>query len=144
MKSKYVPDLQQAAATCEANFIKLQRVFPQFSGNDIRELELYHGEQFYGTAQFEVMERFAYTTTIKLAYQIENLPVQLFYIRVYDDAHMAEIVISEQGGQLHGVYPYPNQKMYQKDEKNQLNQLLSEALTQCMAFGIVANSSLQV
>lgn len=144
MKSKYVPDLQQAAATCEANYIKLQRVFPQFLGDETRELELYHGEQFYGTAQFEVAERFSYTTTITLNYQIQNLPAHLFYIRVYDDAHMAEVVITEQGRQLSGVYPYPNQNMYQKDEKNQLNQLLSEALTQCMAFGIVAKSSLQV
>lgn len=144
MRTKYVPDLQQAAATSEANFIKLQRVFPQFSGDETRKLELYHGEQFYGTADFEVLERFTYTTTVKLEYQTRNLPMQRFYIRVYDDAHMAEIVISEEGRQLNGVYPYPNQRMYQKDEKNQLNQLLSEALTQCMAFGIVAKSSLQV
>lgn len=141
---KYVPDLQHAAATSEANFIKLQRIFPNLEEESERMLVLYLQDELVGRAKFTVIERFSYTTTIKLQFKNRQLPEQVFFIRVYSDANMAEVVISEEGRQLDGVYGYPNQNMYQKDEKNQLNQLLSEALTQCMANGVLAIEALQV
>lgn len=143
VSQKYVPDLQNAAAVCEANYIKIQRIFPSRFDEDELSLELHNGRQQVGCADFIVLERFSYTTTIELRYQCQLLPENVFHIRIYDDALMAEVVLGEQGRQLNGVYPYPNNKMYQKDEKYQLNQMLSEALTHCMTHGMMAKSSLQ-
>ncbi len=137
MKPRYVPNLQDAAAVCTANFIKLQRLFPDNTVGSSREIDLVRGSTSLGSASFRVMERFPFTTTITFNYQCHVLiEPQAFHVRIYDDACMAEVVLSEAGQQLAGVYPYPNQKMYHQDEKHQLNRMLSEALGVCIAQGI--------
>lgn len=144
MMKRYVPDLQDAAAICGSNFIKIQRIFSTRFDEDEMELELHNGRQSIGHAHFIVRERFSYTTSIEFRYQCHMLPEQKFFIRIYDDALMAEVVLSEQGKQFDGVYPYPNHQMYQKDEKIQLNRLLSEALTHCMTHGMVTSECLPI
>lgn len=137
MKPRYIPNLQDSAAVCTANFIKLQRLFPDNTLGSSRAIRLVRGERSIGTASFRVIERFPFTTTVAFNYQCHTLiEPQQFHVRIYDDACMAEVVLSKAGHQLEGVYPYPNQKMYHQDEKHQLNRMLGEALGVCMTLGI--------
>ena len=137
MKPKYVPDLQDAAAVTTANFIKLQRLFPEVALGKEKRIALVRNDTIIGSASFQVIERFSYTTSLLFHYQCHVLLApQTFHVRVYDDACMAEVVLTESGRQLDGVYPYPNQNMYHQDEKQQLNRMLSEALSVCLSHGI--------
>jgi len=64
-------------------------------------------------------------------------------VRVYHDARMAEVVSAGASRHLLGRYPYPNQAMYQPDEKSQLNLFLGEWLSHCLACGHEAEPILQ-
>jgi uncharacterized protein YqiB (DUF1249 family) len=137
VKPRYVPDLQDAAAVTTANFIKLQRLFPVSAQGQEKVISLVQQDKVIGSASFQVLERFSYTTTLLFHYRCHVLlSPQEYHVRVYDDACMAEVVLSESGRQLSGVYPYPNQNMYHQDEKQQLNRMLSEALSVCLSHGI--------
>lgn len=160
MKPRYVPDLQDAAAVATANYIRLQRLFPEScqpgrvtrqavgkgvgQGEDQgagleKTYQLVQQDRVIGQASFQLLECFAFTATLNFHYACQVLQSpQSYHVRVYQDACMAEVVLSETGRQLHGVYPYPNQKMYQTDEKQQLNRLLSEALSHCLSHGVAA------
>ncbi len=64
-------------------------------------------------------------------------------VRLYHDAGLAEVVVSPGSGQSHygqwlPRYDYPNVRMYQRDEKSQLNQFLGELLAICLSQGRVA------
>lgn len=120
-----------------ANFIKLQRLFPEVALGKEKTIKLVRNDKTIGSASFEVIERFSYTTSLLFHYRCHVLLApQTYHVRVYDDACMAEVVLTESGRQLDGVYPYPNQNMYHQDEKQQLNRMLSEALGVCLAFGV--------
>lgn len=58
-------------------------------------------------------------------------------IRMYHDARMAEVISSQDIMQVQPRYDYPNQKMHQKDEKQQINQFLNEWLHLCLEHGQV-------
>jgi hypothetical protein len=49
-------------------------------------------------------------------------------VRMYHDARVAEVVDCSGYGRFEPEYRYPNQRMLQRDEKRQINQLLGEWL----------------
>lgn len=58
-------------------------------------------------------------------------------IRLYHDACMAEVISSQDIHQVKPRYDYPNKRMLQQDEKQQINQFLNEWLHLCLAHGQV-------
>lgn len=51
-----------------------------------------------------------------------------FHVRLYDDACVADVIRYQAERRLRGRYPYPNERMYQPDEKRQSNLLLHDWL----------------
>jgi len=58
-------------------------------------------------------------------------------IRLYHDAKMAEVISSQDISWVKPRYDYPNDKMHQQDEKQQINQFLNEWLHLCLRLGQV-------
>ena len=58
-------------------------------------------------------------------------------IRLYHDAQMAEVISSQGIFQVKPRYDYPNKKMHQQDDKQQINQFLNEWLHLCLEHGQV-------
>ena len=137
MKRKYVPDLKSLQALGEGNYVRLLRLLPDLDQCDRREFQLVH-EGHRARVCLEVEERFAYTTTVVVSHRYDNASVWLeaprLVVRLYHDARVAE-VIGMRRRQLSGVYPYPNRKMHQPDEKNQLNTYLHEWISHCLRHG---------
>ncbi len=139
MNRRYVPDLPEQNALCEANYLRLEKLLGGLQ-------ESHYGFRWEGhhhepvQVRVEIIERFKFTTTLNLIKQNPSLPkpmdrVQLT-IRMYHDARMAEVVTWDSGRQLSGVYPYPNDQMYQIDEKAQANVYLGEWLAHLLRHGV--------
>lgn len=143
MKSKrYSMDLPAHMAECDANFLRLNKLFPALEDADratiVVELK---GSRF--EVRLEVIERSPYTTLIRLT-QHPEIPWShkaSLTIRLYHDARSAEVV--EFQGKRHflkAVYDYPNVDMRHPDEKAQINRFLGEYLSICLAHGVAAET----
>ncbi|WP_189613589.1 DUF1249 domain-containing protein [Saccharospirillum salsuginis] len=139
MNRRYVPDLPEQNALSEANFLRLEKLLGGLKNS-------HYDFQWFGRnnepvqVHAEIIERFKFTSTVNLIKQNSALPkpmdrVQLT-IRMYHDARMAEVVTWDSGRQLSGVYPYPNDRMYQIDEKAQANVFLGEWLAHLLRHGV--------
>jgi uncharacterized protein YqiB (DUF1249 family) len=137
---KYIPDLTKHAALCEANYVRLQRLLNCAEDSEFQFCWVdKHCNQI--DVDIVVVERFRYTTTIQLTKTLHGVPAPMncveLTVRIYDDARMAEVVTLSQGRQLAGVYRYPNDQMYQIDEKAQANHYLAEWLSHLLNNGAV-------
>ena len=130
--SRYSVDLVDLHSLCEANYLRLLRLFPDYEHANRRVV-------LAGAArvELEVSERSRYTTMLHLLQYTPGLPQGLlrFDLRLYHDAHMAEVVAWQRNRQIPGRYPYPNPEMFQRDEKRQQNHYLAELLAFCLAEG---------
>lgn len=140
---RYLPDLTKHAALCEANFVRLERLLQDMSEPHYQFCWLdAHDHRI--DVEIDIIERFKYTTTLQLSKTLHNVPAPMdsveLTVRLYSDARMAEVVTLSQGKQLAGIYRYPNDKMYQIDEKEQANHYLAEWLSHLLAHGTVPNT----
>ncbi|WP_320825722.1 DUF1249 domain-containing protein [Reinekea sp.] len=137
---KYVPDIAQHALLCEANYLRLERLLQDQSDAQYQFSWQENGGNRVDV-DIQVTERFKYTTTLKLLKQAHSFPAPMdtveLTVRMYSDARMAEVVGVSQGQQLAGVYRYPNEQMYQIDEKQQVNRYLAEWLGHLLTHGTV-------
>jgi uncharacterized protein YqiB (DUF1249 family) len=141
MRSKrYKMDLPAHMAECDANYLRLKKLFPDVGEADSASI----GVDFNGArleVRLEVLERGPYTTLVKLSQQ-PDVPFSRkasLTIRLYHDARSAEVV--EYQGRKHflrAVYEYPNTDMRQPDEKAQINRFLGEYLSFCLTHGVAA------
>ena len=137
MKRKYIPDLRKQMAQCEANYMRLMKLMPDLDRVDERCYRVTWPDH-QASLCLEVEERFTYTTTLKVTPQHDHdspwLGSTQLVVRLYHDANTAEVVCTRRK-QLSGVYSYPNKRMRQPDEKNQINEYLGEWLTHCLSHG---------
>jgi uncharacterized protein YqiB (DUF1249 family) len=153
MKAKYVPDLTRQIAICEANYIRVLKLLPNFDESDQRDFMVETFKQKY-LMNIEVLERFKYTSTLQITQQrvgdddanqsansdyLADVFSTKLLVRLYHDAKLAEVVSPHTHAQFKGKYPYPNDEMYQVDEKMQLNDYLAQWLSHCLINGYVAN-----
>lgn len=143
VKARYKVDLSRQLAECEANYLRLRKLMPE-------------GEEGNGTEQWQfavagggprshtrirVLERSRYTTTVQIKQADTGdqpdawLRAPQLTVRLYHDAQLAEVLAWERHRRLHPRYDYPNQAMYQQDEKAQLNRFLGEWLGLCLEQG---------
>lgn len=142
LKKKYTVDLAAQMAECEANYARIMQLMPDMAELELRQFVVGVGD---GKQQFRiaVTERCKYTTMVDISRQLlvgeeGSRPwtaAPSFSLRVYHDARMAEVVAFNQHRQLLAKYDYPNDKMYQRDEKFQLNAFLGEWLSYCLKYG---------
>jgi len=138
MRNRYVPDLVQIGALYEANYSRLMRLIRMMGDLEQMAFSLHNGKIYVGQVTIILLESCKYTDTFLLeqtaaAGKWVNNPK--LSVRLYHDAMVAE-VIGRHGRQVvSGVNPYPNNKMHQPDEKNQLNVFLAEWLNFCISYG---------
>jgi uncharacterized protein YqiB (DUF1249 family) len=139
MKVRYKVDLIGYMAECDANYLRLMKLFPDMVNGGERRIGLCHDGEH--VLHLIVREQTAYTTLLELCQGARgggrggwcNLPVLM--LRLYHDARVAEVLSWEGVRQVRPRYDYPNRQMYHQDEKAQWNRFLGEWLSHCLKYG---------
>jgi uncharacterized protein YqiB (DUF1249 family) len=135
-KKPFKLDLVALHAICEANYARFLRLFPEYENCNVRELQV-------GSARIrlEVVERCRYTTIFKIQQNqassrwLGHLNIE---VRAYHDARMLEVGMFQSHRRIAARYQYPNDKMYQQDEKYQQNGFLADWLEHSLQNGRAA------
>jgi uncharacterized protein YqiB (DUF1249 family) len=136
-RKRYRIDLPAHMAECDANYLRLMKLFPRLREDDVSVFAMVLGQHPY-QVRFEVLERGPYTTLIELRHLPEapwNLQPRM-RVRLYHDARSAEVVDYLGARHFRPSYAYPNNRMHLPDEKAQVNRFLSEFLAMCLANGM--------
>ena len=134
---RYSIDLPAHMAECDANYLRLMKLFPSLRDDDVSVFAVVVGDNPY-QVRIEVQERAPYTTLIRLT-QLPKAPWSTrpaLTVRLYHDARSAEVVEYQRGGHFRAVYDYPNSDMRMPDEKAQVNRFLGEFLSLCLRHGV--------
>ena len=124
-------DLTELHALCEANYVRLLRLFPDYQ--QANECRFKLGSRLI---VMTVIERDRHTTTLSIDYHATDLPELMhsnLHLRMYHDVAMAEVVKLRSGRRLESRYDYPNSDMHQPDEKRQQNTFVAELLSLCLS-----------
>lgn len=145
-KERYKVDLPLQMAECEANYMRLTKLVADKSRNEFRFIVARGDHQWLHLLR--VLERSPYTTTLELSrtcvgISSEWLAMPKLTLRMYHDAKLAEVLAWEGHKRLRPRYEYPNQSMYQSDEKYQLNRFLGEWLNLCLEHAFTPDTSFQ-
>ena len=144
-KARYIPDINRLIADYESNYARLLQLLPDNDETCERIFAVTYSNGATVRVCLEVVEVFKYTTTVKLS-QDDGLGHWLakpaMTVRLYHDATVAEVIHYENMRQLRASYGYPNSKMYQSDEKQQLNAYLGEWLIHCLTHGHVIDETI--
>lgn len=142
MQSRYKVDLSTQQAQCEFNYYLLQKVLINLDNQDSWLFDL--GDPQQPSLKISVIDRAPYTTTLHLS-QItkqssekkdsQSLNTVNMTVCMYHDATMAEVVSWNSHRRIRQRYDYPNNNMYQKNEKMQHNLFLTEWLSLCQRNG---------
>lgn len=146
--AKYVPDLRRLIGDCEANYLRFLRLLPMIKNEDdwvfgveakgLNPQDVESLKDALSQVTISVVERSKYTTTISLTQDStvsDWIPKPSITVRLYHDAQVAEVLSFQRRRHIRQSYSYPNDKMYQRDEKAQLNAFLGEWLDFCLASG---------
>lgn len=134
---RYSIDLPAHMAECDANYLRLMKLFPLLPDHDECDFDVVVAPHRY-RVRLRVRERAPYTTLIELS-QLPRAPWSTrpaLVVRLYHDARSAEVVEYQRGGHFRAVYDYPNSDMRQPDEKAQVNRFLGEFLSLCLKHGV--------
>lgn len=144
----YKVDLKNFMARCEANYLRLLRLFPGMATDTERRLGLTTQPQTQ--IVMTVIERAKFTTLLSIEQNTQGLNGQatvesrrwnrppVLKVRVYHDAKLAEVVSCDDAHRVSPNNAYPNKRMLQRDEKAQWNRFLEEWLTMCSKYGYVS------
>ena len=132
-KKPFKLDLQELHAICDANYLRLLRLFPDYETTNARDLTV-------GSARvrLEVVERCRYTTMFRLHQQRADsrwLGALRIEVRAYHDARMLEVGMFQSHRRVAVRYDYPNARMFAQDEKYQQNRFLADWLEHCLENG---------
>lgn len=133
-------------AVCDANYIRLLKLFPDFCQEASRVFALpalgrrdplETGQQVV----LEITETFKYTSTLSIRLSLPDAggnyyrpPTML--VRLYHDASTAEVVSYQNQRDTRNLYPDDEVPRYYPDEKDQINLFLAEWLTLCLDSGL--------
>jgi hypothetical protein len=136
-KRRYKVDLQRHMSECDMNYHRLLRLLPELEEREHWAFAVAMPGFQHASIHIKVVERSVYTTTLdfKRDTGVAWLQAKDLVVRLYHDAASAEVVACRRGRQLESRYSYPNQAMYQEDEKTQLNRFLGEWLCYCLENG---------
>ena len=150
-KRRYVPDLVADMAECDANYIRLSRLFPRMDEDDVLEFGIdsaSHSTSDYSkvgvssdgaVVTMRIERRCPYTTMLKVIVTNEKdkpwIKWPTLDVRVYHDIKSAEVIGFERHRNIKFRYSIPNENMFQPDEKSQINRYFGELLTFCFENG---------
>jgi len=136
-RRKYRIDLPAHMAECDANYLRLMKLFPALRDEDVSVFGVLLGDDAH-PVRLKVLERGPYTTLLELrqAPHAQWNPKPRMQVRLYHDARSAEVVESQGARHFRAVYEYPNQHMHLPDEKAQVNRFLTEFLSLCLRDGV--------
>ena len=126
---RYSPDLKGFIGNCEVNYLRFLRLLPTLDEQQFWSFGLATATDDLSKVTICVVERSKYTVTLRLIQEStlnDWVPPPSITVRLYHDAHMAEVLSFQKNRYIHQRYEYPNQRMYQPDEKAQLNIFLGE------------------
>jgi uncharacterized protein YqiB (DUF1249 family) len=131
--------LNNSTPVHEANYAKLQRVMPTI---ETLEGDLKYSSQSNGHhVEIHILEKTKYTTAFSLTFTHASMrrwvPEIFMKVRTYHDAKVAEVLNFQRHGRFASLYDYPNQNMFQANEKQQINRFFSEWLDHCLNSRLV-------
>jgi uncharacterized protein YqiB (DUF1249 family) len=145
MQRRYPIDLSGNMAVCDANYIRLLKLLPDFALHTTREISLAApGPDTIDSGHLVVMhveECQRYTSSVSIQLHLQGVST-LFYrppvirVRLYHDANTAEVVSYQEQGSFHLRSHPGNGPEFTPDEKQQVNIFLAEWLTLCMQHGL--------
>jgi hypothetical protein len=144
-RKRYSIDLPAHMAECDANYLRIMKLFPNLRENDVSVFGVMIADQT-AEVSIAVLERSPYTTLIKLR-QLPEAPWgtnPMMTVRLYHDARSAEVVEYQRARHFKAVYAYPNDSMRQRDEKVQVNRFLGEFLSYCLTHGVAVHERVLV
>jgi uncharacterized protein len=135
-------DLAARIAVCDANYLRLLKLQPEFS-TGLRRVILLPGvadTQHAHRLEIEVEEHFRYTTTLLLALTVPETVPHWYHaprmrVRLYHDAATAEVLSYQDKSSYKAVYGLDDAPRFNGDEKMQINQFLAEWLSFCHEGG---------
>ncbi|NCP63375.1 MAG: DUF1249 domain-containing protein [Paraglaciecola sp.] len=135
-KTRYVPKLADMHKVCEHNYARVLSLLPDCDTESLSYQFQVNKNLHY---QLKIIDSSRYTSTIEMSQRSAGIddtspdylkPVVV--LRLYHDAQMAEVMSAQHVGALKPSYAYPNNKMYQRNEKEMVNQFLAEWLQFCL------------
>lgn len=135
---RYIPDLQESAAVCEGNYLRLMKLLPELEAGEQHVFLVQQSSGIPSRVVIQVREVHKYTTMLSLLQQGSGprwLTSVCMQVRLYHDANMAEVTQYQGERNFDGRYQYPNPGMRQPDEKVQLNRFLADWLNHCLQYG---------
>lgn len=153
MKKKYRFDIKLMMADCEANYARVCRLLPAVllgfeeknddASRDSLTLEVDLATDKPAELRFSIRERCRFTTTVNIQVRVESFGdlngepgCVNMSVRLYHDVNMAEVIACNKKPNRLASYEYPNESMFQPDEKAQQNRFLSEWLGLCLKHGL--------
>lgn len=135
----YKVNLQDDLAECEANYWRLLKLLPRQRDKMAYDVALPDGSTVRLTLAVE--QQCPYTSIIRIEQSRSEMLGfgQKLEVRAYHDAMLAEVTATQHERRIRPRYPYPNQKMFQQDEKRQQNRFLTELLSHCLKQGLAVN-----
>ena len=159
MKKKYRFDNKAMMVNCELNYLRLSQIMPSVNfkaldraladqhlescpAEDQKRCYIDLGADRLAHLQLMITERCRFTTMVNLHLNIESMSQACqaacvnLSIRLYHDVNMAEVVACNQQPSRLASYKYPNELMFQPDEKEQQNRFLAEWLSLTFKQGL--------
>ncbi|AUM13456.1 DUF1249 domain-containing protein [Ketobacter alkanivorans] len=137
-KKGYTPNLSKLMSDCEINYHRLMRLLPEIDDLEEWRFGVDANTEQLKQVSIHIVERSKYTTTVAVAQESlldDWVPKPTLTVRLYHDAQMAEVLTFQRNRYIRQTYAYPNEKMFQPDEKAQLNVFLGEWLEFCLRSG---------
>ena len=137
MIKRYVPDFPEMMRLSETNFAQLRRLLPRSDEAGASVNYQVNGVSYSIT----IIESTRYTTLVEIrqtAPAVSYWSLPSMSVRLYHDAMVAEVCSTQQIYRFKARYDYPNKKLYQRDEKHQINQFLADWLRFCLSHGAMA------
>lgn len=138
-KRRYVPDLVSDMAECDANYIRMLRLFPNIADEDFLEFGIESTTDDGAIVNIAISERCPYTTMLRVRVTNEEdkpwVKWPMMEVRLYHDVNSAEVVSFQRHRNFQYRYSTPNPHMFQPDEKSQINRFLGELLAFCTEHG---------
>ena len=136
-KSVYRPSIPRWLQLCGRNYHGLLKLLPDV---DTESLD-YCFNTTQGVFRIVIEACSPFTTTLNC----RHVPLQMpevfnatLRVRLYHDVQVAEVLSCRQHSQLRAKYPYPNEDMYQPDEREQHDRFLAEWIGFCSSSQLLA------
>lgn len=141
MRKQYTPDLKELHSLAERNYVAMRRLMPADADvGESRELGVGDHLRF----NLEVATQARYTTDIAVTQSapggFADFVYARFIVRLYHDVNMAEVIGFQKNRKLTALHSNTQQPGVRKDEKQQVNKLLSDWLRLCFQQGRAASA----